>query len=116
MRAQGAQAVILVGSRSDDESALTALRAEIEAFAGAGGRVACVGQDLLGVDTILPENAAGAEALGRALVVQGHRRFAVLAGPRSVLTAQDRLAGVPAGARERAGRVEPPSRGPRAFT
>src|SRR5260370_8521835 len=93
MRAQGAQAVILVGSRSDDESALTALRAEIEAFAGAGGRVACVGQDLLGVDTILPENAAGAEALGRALVVQGHRRFAVLAGPRSVLTPQARLAG-----------------------
>ncbi len=97
MRAQRARAVILVGSRSDDQSALAALRAEIEAFTGAGGRVACVGQDLLGVDTILPENAAGAEALGRALVVEGHRRFAVLAGPRSVLTAQDRLAGFLAG-------------------
>ena len=107
MRAQRAQAVILVGSRSDDESALTALRAEIEAFAGAGGRVACVGQDLLGVDTILPENAAGAEALGRALVVQGHRRFAVLAGPRSVLTAQDRLAGFLAGLGEWSVSVEP---------
>ena len=97
MRAQRARAVILVGSRSDDQSALAALRAEIEAFTGAGGRVACVGQDLLGVDTILPENAAGAEALGRALVVEGHRSFAVLAGPRSVLTAQDRLAGFLAG-------------------
>ena len=107
MRAQRAQAVILVGSRSDDESALTALRAEIKAFAGSGGRVACVGQDLLGVDTILPENAAGAEALGRALVVQGHRRFAVLAGPRSVLTAQDRLAGFLAGLGEWSVSVEP---------
>jgi len=97
MRSQRARAVILVGSRSDDQSALTELRAEIEAFTRAGGRVACVGQDLLGVHTIRPENAAGAEALGRALVVQGHRRFAVLAGPRSVLTAQDRLAGFLAG-------------------
>jgi LacI family transcriptional regulator, galactose operon repressor len=97
MRSQRARAVILVGSRSDDQSALTELRAEIEAFTRAGGRVACVGQDLLGVHTILPENTAGAEALGRALVVQGHRRFAVLAGPRSVLTAQDRLAGFLAG-------------------
>jgi len=107
MRAQRARAVILIGSRSDDQSALAVLRAEIEAFAAAGGRVACVGQDLLGVDTILPENAAGAEALGRALVVQGHRRFAILAGPRGVLTAQDRLAGFLAGLSEWSVSVEP---------
>ena len=56
-----------------------------------------VGQDLLGVDTIMPENAAGAEALGQALVAQGHRSFAVLAGPRELLTARDRLAGFRAG-------------------
>jgi LacI family transcriptional regulator len=49
------------------------------------------------VDTILPENAAGAEALARAMVALGHRRFAVLAGPRGLLTARDRLAGFRAG-------------------
>jgi LacI family transcriptional regulator len=93
MRAQRARAVILIGSRSDDAEARDALRAEIEAFTASGGRAVCVGQDLLGVDTILPENAAGAEALARAMVALGHRRFAVLAGPRGLLTARDRLDG-----------------------
>jgi LacI family transcriptional regulator len=99
MRAQRARAVVLVGSRSDDAAALAALRAEIASFRRAGGRVVCVGQDLLGVDTIMPENAPGAESLAHALVAQGHRRFAVLAGPRGLLTAADRLAGFAAGLR-----------------
>jgi LacI family transcriptional regulator len=99
MRAQRARAVILIGSRSDDAAATEALRAEIAAFTAAGGRAACVGQDLLGIDTILPENRAGAEALAKALAAQGHRRFAVLAGPRGLLTARDRLDGFRAGLR-----------------
>jgi len=93
MRAQRARAVIVIGSRSDDEAVRAALRAEIAAFASGGGRVATIGQDLLGVDTIQPENAAGAHALARALAVQGHRRFAILAGPRELLTARDRVVG-----------------------
>ena len=97
MRAQRARAVILIGSRTDDADARAALRAEITAFTGSGGRAVCVGQDLLGVDTILPENAAGAEALAQAMVALGHRRFAVLAGPRGLLTARDRLDGFRAG-------------------
>jgi LacI family transcriptional regulator len=86
MRAQRARAVILIGSRSDDVPAREALRAEIAAFTRSGGRAVCVGQHLLGVDTILPENAAGAQALAQAMVALGHRRFAVLAGPHGVLT------------------------------
>jgi LacI family transcriptional regulator len=93
MRAQRARAVVLVGSRSDSTAARQALHAELAAFTRAGGRAACIGQDLLGVDTVLPENRAGAEALSRALAALGHRRFAVLAGPRSLLTAQDRTDG-----------------------
>ncbi|HEY1622404.1 MAG TPA: LacI family DNA-binding transcriptional regulator [Streptosporangiaceae bacterium] len=93
MRAQRARAVILIGSRSDDAAATKALRAEVAAFTAAGGRAACVGQDLLGVDTIQPENRAGAEALAKALAAQGHRSFAVLAGPRGLITARDRLDG-----------------------
>ncbi len=93
MRAQRARAVVLVGSRSDSAAARDALRAELAAFTRAGGRAASIGQDLLGVDTVLPENRAGAEALARALAALGHRRFAVLAGPRSLLTAQDRTDG-----------------------
>ncbi|MGD0244514.1 MAG: LacI family DNA-binding transcriptional regulator [Streptosporangiaceae bacterium] len=97
MRAQRARAVILIGSRTDDAAARDALRAEIAAFTHGGGRVVAVGQDLLDVDTVLPQNAAGAEALARAMVALGHRRFAVLAGPRGLLTARDRLDGFRAG-------------------
>jgi LacI family transcriptional regulator len=97
MRAQRARAVILIGSRTDDAQGVRALRAEIAAFTGSGGRAVCVGQDLLGVDTVRPENAASAQALARALVALGHRRFAVLAGPRGLLTARDRVDGFRAG-------------------
>jgi LacI family transcriptional regulator len=97
MRAQRARAVVLIGSRTDDAAAREELRAEIAAFTRSGGRAVSVGQDLLGVDTILPENAAGAQALARALAALGHRRFAVLAGPRGLLTARDRLDGFRAG-------------------
>jgi LacI family transcriptional regulator len=97
MRAQRALAVILIGSRTDDAAGREALRAELAAFTRSGGRAVAVGQDLLGVDTILPENAAGAGALARAMVALGHRRFAVLAGPRGLLTARDRLDGFRAG-------------------
>jgi LacI family transcriptional regulator len=93
MRAQRARAVVLVGSRSDNTAARDELRAELKAFTGSGGRAACIGQDLLDVDTVRPENRAGAEALARALAALGHRRFAVLAGPRSLLTGQDRTNG-----------------------
>jgi LacI family transcriptional regulator len=99
MRAQRARAVVLVGSRSDDVAARDALRAEIAAFTSSGGRAACIGQNLLGVDTVLPENKAGADALARGLAALGHRRFAVLAGPRSLLTAADRVEGFQAGLR-----------------
>ena len=93
MRAQRARAVVLVGSRSDNTAVRDALRAELAAFTRSGGRAACIGQDLLGVDTVLPENRAGASALARSLAALGHRRFAVLAGPRSLLTGRDRAEG-----------------------
>jgi LacI family transcriptional regulator len=99
MRSQRARAVVLVGSRTDNTTARDALHAELAAFSRSGGRAACIGQDLLGVDTVLPENRAGAEALARALAALGHRRFAVLAGPRSLLTGQDRTAGFTDGLR-----------------
>jgi len=97
MRAQRARAVVLIGSRTDDAAARAALGAEVAAFIRQGGRAVCVGQPLLGVDTIEPENAAGAGALARALAALGHRRFAVLAGPRGSITVQDRIEGFRAG-------------------
>jgi LacI family transcriptional regulator len=89
--------VVLVGSRSADAAVTAALRAEVGAFTRDGGRAVCVGQDLLGIDTILPGNAEGAQALAGALVALGHREFAVLAGPDRLVTARDRVTGFEAG-------------------
>jgi len=72
MRAQRARAVVLIGSRTGDAAARAALGAEIAAFIRQGGRAVCVGQPLLGVDTIEPQNAVGASALARALAALGH--------------------------------------------
>jgi LacI family transcriptional regulator len=116
MRAQRARAVILIGSRTDDAAARAALGGEVAAFARQGGRVVCVGQPLLGVDTVMPENAAGAGALARALAALGHRRFAVLAGPRGLLTAQDRTEGFRAGLAGGPAVLDPASIVPGAFT
>ena len=107
MRAQRARAVVLVGSRSDSAAARNALRAELDAFTRSGGRAACIGQDLLGIDTVQPENRSGADALARALAALGHRRFAVLGGPRALLTAQDRVAGFSDGLRAWSVPLEP---------
>ncbi|WAL63631.1 LacI family DNA-binding transcriptional regulator [Amycolatopsis cynarae] len=96
-RRQRARAVVLIGSRTTDRSSLEELRAEIERFEAGGGRVAAVSQRRLNVDTVVIENRAGAQALAEALVGLRYRRFAVLAGPSTVVTAKDRLAGIRAG-------------------
>ena len=46
-----------------------------------------------GTDSVLADSRGGAESLGRLLVTLGHRRMAVLAGPASVSTSADRVAG-----------------------
>jgi LacI family transcriptional regulator len=52
-----------------------------------------VSQNLLGTNTVLVQNRAGARELALELAGLGHQRFAVLAGPTDLLTARDRLAG-----------------------
>ncbi len=93
LRAQRVRAILLAGSRIADQRVTARLRAELARYRDSGGRVACIGQDLLGVGTIAPANRAGAAALARALAALGHTRFAVLAGPPRLVTAADRTAG-----------------------
>lgn len=100
MRAQRARALVLIGSRTHDERATAELRGELAAFERSGGRVVCVGQDVLGVDTVRPQNVDGARDLALALVGQGHREFVVLGGPAGLRTAADRVAGFRAGLAE----------------
>ncbi len=93
LRQARAQAVVLAGSRLDDPGLLDSVRSTLRAFARGGGRVACIGQDVLGVSTVVVENRLGAAALAGALHRAGHRRFGVLAGPPHHLTARDRTEG-----------------------
>ncbi|MEU7000532.1 LacI family DNA-binding transcriptional regulator [Nonomuraea sp. NPDC046570] len=93
LNAQRVRAVLLAGSRVADPGVTARLREELDRYKESGGRVACVGQDLLGADTVAPDNREGAAALARSLAELGHTRFAVLAGPPDLLTAADRCAG-----------------------
>lgn len=93
LRRHRARLIVLVGSRRTDDADDRRLAAELAAFRDEGGRVVAVSQPRLGVDTIEIENRAGGRALGRALHGLGYRRCAVLAGPKELLTAADRLAG-----------------------
>ena len=93
LRQARAQAVVLAGSRLDDPATLDSMRSALRAFIRGGGRVACIGQDVLGVSTVVVENRLGAAALAAELYRAGHRRFGVLAGPRDHLTARDRTEG-----------------------
>ncbi|GAB3003088.1 LacI family transcriptional regulator [Amycolatopsis acidiphila] len=89
-----ADALILVGSqltrRSEHDRLLSS---ELKRYHDLGGQVAVIGQARPGVDSVVPENRAGAAALAEALVGQGHRRFAVLTGPVELRTAVDRTTG-----------------------
>jgi LacI family transcriptional regulator len=93
LHAHRTRAVVLAGSRTTKRAVAERLSTEIGSYTRHGGSVACVSQLRLPAHTVTPSNKDGAQALARELVALGHRRFAVLAGPRHLLTARDRLAG-----------------------
>lgn len=93
LRRQRARAVILAGSRFADESVQARLAAEVAGITAAGGHVAAIGQKALPVNTLVLENGGGARRLARVLWGLGYRSFAVLAGPESMLTSEERLNG-----------------------
>jgi LacI family transcriptional regulator len=93
LRGQRSRAVVLAGSRVDDDNLLAELREHGEAFERAGGRVVVISQNRLPFDTIVIENRSGAKALATALAARGYEHFAVLGGPTKLLTARDRVQG-----------------------
>ncbi|MFC4586954.1 LacI family DNA-binding transcriptional regulator [Sphaerisporangium corydalis] len=100
LNAQRARAVLIAGSRVVDEVMIRRLRAELDVYRASGGRVAIIGQNLLGTDTVAPLNREGGRRLAHALAGQGHRRFALLAGPANLYTAVDRAEGFSEGLAE----------------
>ncbi|WP_219414659.1 LacI family DNA-binding transcriptional regulator [Pseudonocardia nigra] len=100
LRSHRARAIVLAGSRSTDTARTRLLAEELARFTERGGRAVCISQARLPADTVVPANRSGARQLARALAGLGHTRFAVLGGPRELLTARDRVSGFRAGLSE----------------
>ncbi len=92
-RGQRDRATILAGSRVDDPALTDRLADEVRAFEQTGGRVVVISQQRLPASTVVVENRRGARQLATTLAELGYTRYAVLAGPRRLLTARDRLDG-----------------------
>ncbi|GAA4553584.1 LacI family DNA-binding transcriptional regulator [Amycolatopsis samaneae] len=94
LRAQRASAIVLIGSAFEDRAWERAMAAELEPYRRGGGQVAAVSRHRgLKIDSVQPDNRGGAAELAKSLFGMGHRRFAVLAGPRQLTTVIDRLSG-----------------------
>ena len=97
LRAQRPNAIVLTAPRVTDRATELALRRELAAYRRAGGRVALVGRNSLGVPTVEVDDRDGATALAHAMTALGYRDFAALAGPASSTATIDRLDGFRAG-------------------
>lgn len=87
-------AIIIAGSGFVDPAEQARVKAELDPFRRAGGRVAVIGRHQLGVDAVLPDNEAGGRSIAEHVLGLGHRRIAVVAGSLRLTTVADRLAGI----------------------
>ena len=94
LHAQRVRAIVLAGSGYTDPAATAAIDAALSLYRAEGGAVTAVTDHGDGYDTVLPDNRGGAAALTRALLGQGYRRLAVIAGPARFRVSAERLAGV----------------------
>ena len=91
--AQQVDALVLVGSHrygTEDDTAISTL---LEGFERNGGKVVGLGQSLGVGRTIVADDAGAAHELATALVVEGHRRFAVVEGIAGIPSACSRTGG-----------------------
>ncbi|GAB3397581.1 LacI family DNA-binding transcriptional regulator [Humibacter soli] len=94
LRGQRPTAVILVGSRYVDKVDEAPVAAELRAVEQHGGRVAVIGGQAGPFFRAVPVlNAEGAGRLADALVELGYRDFAVIGGPKGLITPADRTRG-----------------------
>ena len=91
--AQQVDALILVGSHRYGVEADASISTLLQGFERNGGTVVGLGQSLGMGRTLAPDNAEAAEELADALIVEGHRRFAVVEGIKGIPSAGDRTGG-----------------------
>lgn len=90
LRGQRPRGLILASSRTSggDDSAL---RSELEAYAGMGGRAVLLGER--GTGGLAVDERAAAESLGRELAGLGYRQAVVLAAPAGMRSSDERAKG-----------------------
>lgn len=91
--AQQVDALVLVGTHRYGTEADAAISVLLEGFERNGGKVIGLGQSLGVGRTIVTENALAAHELATSLIVDGHRRFAVVEGIAGIPSAGDRTGG-----------------------
>lgn len=93
LAAQRARVIIIAGSGYVDGEQEAEARRLLSTYQRSGGRAAVIGRHRLGVDALLPDNRGAALAVAEHLVQLGHRELAVISGPETLTTVQDRLGG-----------------------
>lgn len=94
LRGQRVDAVILTGGAIGAPGYGRELGKQARALRLQGSRLILCGRQAPSVDSILADNAGGAELLGRYLVERGHRRIAEVTGPVGFSTSNERSAGL----------------------
>ena len=93
LRAYRVGAIVLAGSGFSDPALEAAANAELASFQASGGRVAVIGRHHISADAVLPDNVAAGRSVGTYLLGLGHRRIAIVAGPATLNSVADRVAG-----------------------
>lgn len=106
LRRQRPRAILICGSRTENDPLAGALRDELGAFSASGGRPLFIGQPEPGTTAVELDNVGGAWDLGTQVRALGHRRATVVTGKASMRTVQERLAGFRGGFALHGGRVE----------
>ncbi|WP_341853790.1 substrate-binding domain-containing protein [Brachybacterium sp. GPGPB12] len=91
--AQQVDALVLVGTHRYGTEDDTAISTPLQGFERNGGKVVGLGQSLGVGRTIISDDAADSHELATALVVEGHRRFAVVEGIPGIPSAGSRTSG-----------------------
>ena len=93
LRSQRVGSLILTGSGSTDPEHNAGMRAQLDGFRGAGGRVAVIGRHGVDCDAVRPDNVGGATAAAKGLIELGHTDVGVISGSSTVTVTEDRVGG-----------------------
>ncbi|MGP9744099.1 LacI family DNA-binding transcriptional regulator [Brachybacterium sp. AOP29-B2-41] len=94
LQSHRAHSVILAGSGLNDESYRAGIDARVRSFRAAGGHVVAIGTPVVAVDRVLVDNRDGGRMLGRHLIDLGHRDVALISGPATLVSTEERLGGL----------------------